>query len=209
MNNELVIMGAGPVGVALATGMASAGRSVSIAVRDPTDPKHGALVEAHSFRRLDDDLSSARMVILAVPAPAVADVIGQLSLRPGQVVVDATNAVRSPLPAGFDTVGAYVRSLLPDGVKFVKAFNTIGAEHLTGAAFDGARAFLPLAGDDDARQEVAELATAMGFDAADLGGTDMIAMVEDHARLWIHLAFSCGWGRGFGFAAVHRDGAGR
>jgi hypothetical protein len=27
-------------------------------------------------------------------------------------------------------------------------------------------------------------------------------MVEDAARLWIHLAFRCGWGRDFGFGVL-------
>jgi NAD(P)-dependent dehydrogenase (short-subunit alcohol dehydrogenase family) len=41
-----------------------------------------------------------------------------------------------------------------------------------------------------------------GFDVADLGGREHIALVEDHARLWIHLAFRRGWGRQFAFTVT-------
>ena len=43
------------------------------------------------------------------------------------------------------------------------------------------------------------------FDVADLGGPEAIRIVEDHARLWIHLAFRCGWGRSFGFTVARPD----
>jgi hypothetical protein len=84
----------------------------------------------------------------------------------------------------------------------VKAFNTIGAEHLGAGRVGGTAAFLPLAGDDDGRGIVAGLARDLGFEVAELGGRDTIRLVEDFARLWIHLAFRCGWGRDFGFAVV-------
>ena len=117
-------------------------------------------------------------------------------------MIDATNAVRTPPPDGFPTVGAYVRSLLPTGVHLAKAFNTIGAEHLSTGRLGGAPAFLPLAGDRQACAVATSIAAAIGFEAADLGGPEMIEMVEDHARLWIHLALSAGWGRNFGFAVT-------
>jgi hypothetical protein len=46
------------------------------------------------------------------------------------------------------------------------------------------------------------LARAIGFDVADLGGPECVGMVEDAARLWIHLAFRAGWGRDFGFGVL-------
>jgi 8-hydroxy-5-deazaflavin:NADPH oxidoreductase len=202
MNRNVVVVGAGPVGTALGRGLERCGHTVSLAVRDPSDGKYDDLRTEHALRPLADDLASEHVVVLAVPAPALADVVPGLALRPGQVVVDATNAVRSPLPDGFDSVGSYVASLLPDGVDVVKAFNTIGAEHLSSGRVGGTAVFLPMAGDERGRGVVAELATAMGFEPADLGGREMIGMVEDHARLWIHLAFACGWGRQFGFTAI-------
>jgi hypothetical protein len=62
--------------------------------------------------------------------------------------------------------------------------------------------FLPIAGDPEALDVAAGLAAALGFDVAVLGGRERIAMVEEHARLWIHLAFGCGWGRQFAFTVA-------
>jgi len=197
----VAVIGAGSVGRALGSGLAAAGHEVVFGVRDPSDPRHADL----AVRRTPAAASGgAQVVILAVPADAVPATVASLDLRAGQVVVDATNAVRTPPPGGFPTVGALVASLLPEGVRLVKAFNTIGAEHLGNGRFGELRAFLPVAGDAEGLAVVLPLTEDLGFAPADLGGRDEIGLVEDHARLWIHLAFRRGWGRSFGFVAVNR-----
>ncbi|HSL59744.1 MAG TPA: NAD(P)-binding domain-containing protein [Acidimicrobiales bacterium] len=202
MTSTIAIIGAGSVGTALATGIARLGRDVVVGVREPGDPKHDHLRPTLTLRHPHVAARLASVVVLAVPVDGLADAVPALGLAPGQVLVDATNAVRSPVPAGFDTVGAFTASLAPAGVAVVKAFNTIGAEHLGDGRLGDAAAFLPIAGDEAGRPVVSELATALGFDVADLGGPESVAMVEDHARLWIHLALRRGWGRGLGFVAV-------
>ncbi len=66
----------------------------------------------------------------------------------------------------------------------MKAFNTIGAEHLAEGGIE---------------------ARSLDFDVADLGGPEATRIAEDHARLWIHLALRCGWGRSFGFTVARPD----
>jgi predicted dinucleotide-binding enzyme len=83
-----------------------------------------------------------------------------------------------------------------------KAFNTVGAEHLGNGRTDHGAVFLPVAGDPEAVAAVVALAAGLGFDVVDLGGREQFGMVEDHARLWIHLAFRCGWGRQFAFTVA-------
>jgi hypothetical protein len=202
MTVSIAVIGAGPVGAALARGLAGAGHDVAVGVRSPDDPKHEAVRGDVPVRAIGEAVDRASVVVLAVPMDTLGELLRGLVLRPGHVVVDATNAVRHPVPAGFDTVGAYVASLLPGGVHLVKAFNTIGAEHLRTGRVGGTAAFLPIAGDDEGRALVAGLARDLGFEVAELGGRDTIRLVEDFARLWIHLAFRCGWGRDFGFAVV-------
>ena len=200
--SNVTIVGAGSVGRALAAGLARAGHTVAIGVRNPGDEKHHDLHDHFVLRTPEDAAAGADVVILAVPVAALEETVPALKLSPGQVLIDATNAVRTPPPAGFATVGAFVASLAPTGVAVVKAFNTIGAEHLADGHVGATAAFLPIAGDDEGRPLVASLAADLGFDVADLGGPDAIAMVEAFARLWIHLAFNRGWGRDFGFAAI-------
>jgi len=118
--------------------------------------------------------------------------------------VDATNAVGIPIPEGHATMGDFVASLVPDGVAVVKAFNTIGVEHLSSGHIGDTKVFLPIAGDDPGRSAVITLAERMGFDTADLGDRNQFWLSEAHAQLWIHLAFRAGWGRDFGFGVVRR-----
>ncbi|MEM9615276.1 MAG: NAD(P)-binding domain-containing protein [Actinomycetota bacterium] len=206
MAHRIAVIGAGNVGRALAFGLAGAGHDIVVGVRRPDDAKHAALAEAETVALSPTGTASAEadVIILAVPAPSLAELVSTLGLRSGQIVVDATNAVRTPVPGGATTVADHVVALVPEGVAVVKAFNTIGAEHLGDGRFEEGEAFLPIAGDDEGRAVVGALAAELGFEVADLGGRDAFELVEAHARLWIHLAFARGWGRGFGFRVVGR-----
>lgn len=192
------IIGAGSVGRALGRGLTGAGHEVVFGVRAPLEARERGL----RAERPQDAAAAADVVILAVPSAAVTDVVPGLALREGHVLIDTTNAVGVAVPGGHETMGHLVASLAPSGVAVVKAFNTIGAEHLADGRLGGSRAFLPVAGDDAGIEVVLPLADALGFDAVALGGREAFGLVEAHARLWIHLAFARGWGRSFGFAVV-------
>lgn len=199
---DIAVVGAGAVGRALGGGLIRLdGVTVTYGVRDPDDARHTGLGKVTTQA---DACAEADLVVLAIPAAAVTDVVPTLGLTAGQHVVDATNAVRMPVPGGHASMGALVASLLPSGVSMAKAFNTIGAEHLGGGRVGDDPLFLPIAGDDTTVEIVLPLAEALGFDAVSLGGREAFGLVEDHARLWIQLAFACGWGRGFGFAVRGR-----
>lgn len=199
------IIGGGAVGTALARGLRRVGHDVTIGVRDPASASAG--VEGVAVAAIAEAATTRDVVVVAVPAAAVTLVVPTLPLAPGTVLVDATNAVGAPPPDGATTMGELVARLAPAGVPVVKAFNTIGAEHLSDGRLPGGenhpggerRAFLPVAGDDRGRALVVELAEQLGFDVADLGGAEAIELVEAHARLWIHLALRAAWGRSFAF----------
>lgn len=196
------IIGAGSVGRALGAGLAGQ-RDVDVVygVRNPTRDANHAL---GTVETIPAAAAGADVVVLAVPATAVADLVPKLELRENQILVDATNAVRTPPPDGYNTMGEFVGSLLPSGVLLVKAFNTIGAEHLRDGHLGLDRAFLPIAGDEPGLRLVESLAESLGFAPVALGGREAFGPVEAHAALWIHLAFHCGWGREFGFVARNR-----
>ncbi len=197
---RVAVIGAGNVGSNLARGLQRAGHHVAVGVRQPE--RAAALAEAGiAVTDPAGAAAAAAVIVLAVPVPAIGDAVASLGSLGGKIVVDATNAVSAPVPDGHDTVGAFVASLAPDA-HVVKAFNTIGAEHMAGGAVGGTPAFLPIAGSDEGRPTVAALARSIGFEVADLGGPEYVGMVEDAARLWIHLAFRCGWGRDFGFGVL-------
>ena len=140
--------------------------------------------------------AAADLVLLAVPFGAVGQVIPRLGLAPRQILIDATN------PFGVDTGdnpsgAAIVAAVAGDEVTVVKAFNVLGAEHMTSPPLpDGNRPVLPVASDDPiARRQVVDLATAMGFDAVDVGTLSAASLMEEAARYWGLLAFAGGRGR--------------
>lgn len=201
---QIAILGAGSVGTALAAACRRVGHEVRVGLRDPDDPKHG---DVPGRTTLAAAIDGADVAILAVPAGALPDLLEAVTFRPPTVVLDATNAVGAPPPGGASTVGSFVRGAVAPEVPVAKAFNTIGAEHMVDGMVDGRAAFLPVAGDPEAASAAVDLARAIGFDAFDIGGLDAIEMVEDHARLWIHL-MRRGWGRGFGFGVLGRPQTG-
>lgn len=98
----LAVIGTGPVGTALGRGFAAHGHHVVFGVRDPADPQHRGLDQV---ARPSDAAAGAAVVVLAVPATAVTDVIPQRGFVAGQVLVDATNAVGRAVPEGVQPGG--------------------------------------------------------------------------------------------------------
>ena len=201
---RVAVVGPGNVGSQLVRGFSRAGHRVTVGARDTA--KASALGDLAGVEVLDPAAAAtaADVVVLAVPVRALAETLSGLGDLAGKIVVDATNAVSDACVLaveGYDTVSDYIAERTP-GASVVKAFNSIGAEHLASGSIDGTPVFLPIAGDDDGRPAVIELAGSIGFDVADLGGRDAIVLVEHAARLWIHLAFRCGWGRDFGFGVL-------
>jgi len=194
---SVVVVGSGRVGTALATNLRSLGHHVRVARRTPGD---------------DDDIgidgaaAGADITILAVPFGAVSDVVPRLGLEAGAVLVDATNPFGRPVPDGAASGAAVVAEAAGEGVHVVKAFNVLGAEHMSTPPLpDGYRPLLPVAADDDsARHLVAGLATAMGFDAVEIGGLNNAGLLEEGARYWGLLAFDGGLGRNFVLVAHRR-----
>lgn len=195
---RIAIIGAGSVGRALATACTRLGHDVAVGVREPSDPRHRDLPGA---ALVADAAGGSGLVVLAVPAHTIPEVVPALELGATTVVVDATNMLGGPVPGGHATVGDLTAAVVPRGVHVVKAFNTIGAEHMVDGTVGGTPAFLPVAGDPEGLELVVPLARAIGFDVVALGGRDAFGPVEQHAALWIRLMRS-GWGRDFGFAIV-------
>jgi 8-hydroxy-5-deazaflavin:NADPH oxidoreductase len=133
------------------------------------------------------------VVVLAVPYPAVAEVIAQRGDElAGKIVVDITNPV-SPafdqltVPAG-SSAAAEIAAALP-GSRVVKAFNTTYAGHLTSGVVGDQPTTVLIAGDDaDAKDRVGRLVTGGGLRALDGGGLDRARELEALCFLQLTLA---------------------
>lgn len=125
-----------------------------------------------------EDVVGSDVVVLAFPWRVAEEALAGLDLQ-GHVVVDATN----PFSADFDIVDTgslgstgTIAALLP-GARVVKAFNTLPAEQLVESAAETAptarRTGVAVASDDrEARDEVADLVSDLGFTAVPVGGLD-------------------------------------
>jgi 8-hydroxy-5-deazaflavin:NADPH oxidoreductase len=155
--------------------------------------KGGATVDLIGHQDQDQP-ATGEVVVLAVPHPAVSEVLSTRgdSLR-GKVVVDITN------PLNFQTfdsltvppdssAAAEIADQLPDA-KVVKAFNTTFAGTLSSETVGDIPTTVLIAGDDaDAKATVADLVTAGGLRAIDAGPLRRARELEALGFLQITLA---------------------
>jgi predicted dinucleotide-binding enzyme len=149
------IIGAGNVGSALGRGWSARGHAVTFGVRQPSDARVQAAVEAAGGRAraatIREATADAEVVVLATPWPATRDAIQAAGNLSGRVLIDATNPLTddfSALVLGHTTSGGEEVARWAPGVRVVKAFNTIGAQHMTDPRVGGERATMFLCGDD-------------------------------------------------------------
>jgi NADPH-dependent F420 reductase len=189
---HLSILGTGNMGTAIAAVAANGGHTVQLL---------GA-----------GDLATAvtgDIVVLAVPYPAVADVIAQRgeSLA-GRIVVDITN------PLDFETfdslvvpadssAAAQIAAALPES-RVLKAFNTTFAATLAAGTVGPLTTTVLIAGDDaDAKSALAGVFTSGGLDVIDAGSLKRARELEAVGFLQLTLAVNekVSWTGGFGIAA--------
>ncbi len=177
---EFTIVGAGQVGRSLESALTTLGHQVRLARRAP---------EADNEVALAGSAQGCDAVILATPFVATGEIVPQLGIGQGQLVIDATNPFGRAWPAGFSTAdfssgGEFVQSLIPQA-HVVKCFNVIGYEHMDRPQFAGVAPFMPVCGNDaEAKEGVLALAATMGFDAHDIGDLSKAALVENMGLLW-------------------------
>jgi predicted dinucleotide-binding enzyme len=205
---DIVIVGAGNVGRALAGGWRKAGHRVTVAVRDSAGSK-AAELKQQGFNVIDAKGAAAAgdIVVLAVPWSALADAVAGLGSLAGKIVIDAINPLAPDMSLAIghnDSAGETVARLAP-GARVVKAFNTTGANNMTDASYGGGKLMMPVAGDDaEAKRVVISLAGELGFEPVDTGPLTMSRYLEPMAMVWIKLAIVQKMGRNFGFALLQR-----
>lgn len=203
MNEEpkIAIIGKGHVGSSLGICFTRAGLHVKFGVREGSDANE---VLARCFGRAEamsvaEAAHSANVIFLAIPAPAVPDVIKSLGNMNGKTVVDCTNTIKwdnGPVwtPPEEGSVAELIAKSLK-GAKVVKGFNTFGAEFMMEPTVDDVPVDLFLAGDDEAKRIVSEIADKTGFRPIDTGSLRNAAALENLGVLWIYFATTGEMGR--------------
>ena len=184
------IIGVGQIGGALARDLVRGDEAVVLASRHAETAttlaqELGPLARATS---VEDAITSSDVVVFAVPLDAIKELISKdAELLADKVIVDPSNPIgvdENGRPARTvpddQSAGTVVASLLPAGAHYVKAFGTLAADSLAGAANRApSRAVLFYAtDDDDAAAPVEGLIRAAGFDPLKAGGVADTVRIE-------------------------------
>lgn len=153
----------------------------------------GNTVEA--FNQSDADKPvTGEVVVLAVPYPAVADVIAaRRDQLGGKVVVDITNPLNfetfdSLLVPADGSAAAEITAALPEA-RVLKAFNTTFAATVASGTVGGLPTTVLIAGDDpDAKSLLAGIVSAGGLQAIDAGSLRRARELEAIGFLQLTLA---------------------
>src|SRR3954464_10486694 len=189
---NLSILGTGNMGQAIASIAAKGGHSVQqLGEKDKDTPVTG------------------EVVVLAVPYPAVSDVIAQRGDQlAGKIVVNITNPLNfetfDSLVAPADgSAAAEIAAALPNS-RVLKAFNTTFAGTLAAGTVGPVPTTVLIAGDDtDAKTLLADVITSGGVHAIDAGGLSRARELEALGFLQVTLAAreKISWTGGFGVIA--------
>jgi 8-hydroxy-5-deazaflavin:NADPH oxidoreductase len=128
---------------------------------------------------------SSELVVVAVPWDAIDEALAQAGSLDGRIVIDTTNQYgRTAMPPEGQTAAQFNAARMP-GARYTKSFNTLTSAFQAEAAdrTGDERAVQWICGDDqDAKEVVAQLIEAMGYQPVDLGGTADCEVMEAPRR---------------------------
>ncbi len=188
---KITVVGTGFIGGVLGRALAESGHDVTFASRHPEDDDVAGTTGAR-VSSVAEGLSSADVVLLALPGPSVADLVAEHGpALAGKLVIDATNQMGAPV--------ANARASLPPATRYARAFNTLGGENMAEPTFpDGQRADMFFSAPDGDRPVVEEVISGVGLRPIYLG-SDQEALVDGMFQVWVALAFNQGRGRRLAF----------
>jgi predicted dinucleotide-binding enzyme len=192
---KIGIIGSGEVARTLATGFLDLDHEVMLGTRDVT--QLAAFAAKHPQARLGsavDAANFAELAVLAVKGTAAVEVArGVASALAGKTVIDTNNPIADTPPVhgvleyftgSNDSLLERLQQACP-ALRFVKAFNSVGAPVMVQPKLVGGPPTMFIAGDDPAaKAQVAQLAKALGWDVADMGPALAARAIEPLCRLW-------------------------
>ena len=180
---RIAILGAGHVGSTLGRLWHAAGHDVTFAARDAARPRALAaeLGERAHAASVADAVAGAEVVLVAVPGPAVADVLQAAGPMDGRVMIDAANSFRQQQVILRSLADAFPRA------RWVRAFNSLSASIMADDNHRDPPWVVFLSGDEEAKPVVAQLVRDAGFDPVDLGGIDDSRLQDPGSALWLNL----------------------
>jgi predicted dinucleotide-binding enzyme len=200
---SVTIIGTGTMGTAIAEIALAGGNAVQMLAR-----ASDKALPAGTTAGMIGDTITGDVIVLALPYPAVRDVLGVYAGRlNGKIVVDITNPLDfatfdSLVVAADGSSSQEIASLLPQA-SVLKAFNTNFAATLRSGNVGSEKTTVLIAGDDpDAKATLAAIVTGGGLTAVDAGQLKRARELEALGFLQLTLAVSekVSWAGGFALA---------
>ena len=183
----IALIGTGEVSGAFGPRLTELGHQVVYGSRTPDRPDVQELIRATgngaSAALPGEAAAQASIVMINVPWSVAEEVVLGLGGLAGKIIIDPINP-RIVDEEGYRNYPTYtsnaerIQNLAPQA-HVVKAFNTISADTMIDPGVLGHPVTIPIAGDDPAaKQTVAALAEALGYEAIDVGPVRYAHIVE-------------------------------
>jgi len=178
---KIAVLGVGRVGSTLGGLWHAAGHDVTFAARHATRPRALAaeLGERAHAASVADAVAGAEVVLVAVPGPAVTDVLQAAGPLDGRVMIDAANSFGQQQMTLRSLADAFPRA------RWVRAFNSLSVDVMADDNHREPPWVMFLSGDEEAKPVVAQLIRDAGFDPFDLGGIDDSRLQDPGGALWL------------------------
>ena len=180
---KIAVLGAGRVGSTLGRLWHAAGHDVTFTARHATRPRALAaeLGQRAHAASVADAVAATEVVLVAVPGPAVTDVLQATGPLDGRVMIDAANSFGQQQVTLRSLADAFPRA------RWVRAFNSLSVSIMADDNHREPPWVMFLSGDEEAKPVVAQLIRDAGFDPFDLGGIDDSQLQDPGSALWINI----------------------
>ncbi|RKE57086.1 NADPH-dependent F420 reductase [Sphingobacterium detergens] len=187
---KVAIIGLGHIGSAVASNLISGNHPVILASRDISQATNlkNELGNLATAVEISAAIASADVVIPAIYFNDLKLFLNQYAAElKGKIIVDVSNPIAPDGNGGFKKIidkdtsaGQILQALVPKDASFVKAFGTLGAASLRGAAFAlPQRKTLFYASDSTiSNKQIEELIIDSGFEPLHIGGINQSIRIE-------------------------------
>lgn len=187
---KVAIIGLGNIGKAIATNLIKGKHPVILAARDIEEANalSSKLGDLAITKEITSAIKEADIIIPAIYFNSLKEFFQTYAIElEGKIIVDVSNPIAPDGNGGFKKIvgehessGQILSNLLPKSAKLIKAFGTLGAGSLAGAAFSSPeRKVLFYASDStNSNQQIEEVISNSGFEPFHVGGIDQSIRIE-------------------------------
>jgi predicted dinucleotide-binding enzyme len=198
--HKIGVIGSGAVAKTVALGLTRKGHDVRIGSRDPSKLASYTAESGVTAGTFEEVAAHGEIVVLAVKGAIAVNAAAMVSRQiAGKIVIDTTNPIVEGPPVDGSIVPYFTgpnESLMErlqaaePAARFVKAWNSVGANMMIDPQLEGGTPSMFIAGNDDAaKKTVSELLASVGWIAEDVGKASGARAIEPLCQLWCAAGF--------------------